>query len=273
MVEKIFPNPDFAQNAHFKHFSEYQKMYDFAEKNYEQFWANMARENLHFFQDFHTTLNEEKFPKVAWFEGGTMNISYEILERNLAKNPDKIAIIFEGERGDCQKISYRELAKNVNKSANLLKKIGVKKGSRVIFYMPQILESVYLMIACLRLGAVHSVVFGGFSAESVKDRIEDLQGDFLITADGAFRKGKPYFLKKIADEALAKSRHKVKKTLVIRRNFEDIDIFENDVIYNDEIEKCEEYCDFERLESEDLSFVLYTSGSTGKPKGVIHTTA
>ncbi len=151
--------------------------------------------------------------------------------------------------------------------------MGVKKGSKVIFYMPQILESVYLMIACLRIGAIHSVVFGGFSAESLKDRIEDLKGDFLVTADGAFRKGKPYMLKPIADEALSKSSHKIQKTLVIKRNFETITIGKNDVIYNDEIEKQAETCDFEMQESEDMSFVLYTSGSTGKPKGVMHTTA
>lgn len=159
-------------------------------------------------------------------------------------------------------ISYRELAKNVNKSANLLKKIGVKKGSKVIFYMPQILESVYLMIACLRLGAVHSVVFGGFSAESLRDRIEDLKADFLITADGAYRKGKSYLLKPTADEAIEKSSHKPLKTLVIRRNFENISLGENDVVYNDLIDEQDENCDFEMLESEDMSFVLYTSGST-----------
>lgn len=273
MIPKIFPHSDFAQNAYFKSFEEYQKMYNFSMENYEEFWASQARENLTFFEDFHTTLDETNYPFVKWFDGGKVNISYEILEKNLEKNSEKIAIIFEWERWDSEKVTYKELFEKVCQSANLLKKMWVQKGSRVIFYMPQILESVYLMIACLRLGVVHSVVFGGFSAESLKDRIEDLEADFLITADGAFRKWKPYLLKNIADEALEKSSHKIKKTLVIRRNFENISLHENEIIYNDEIEKQEKFCDFEKLESEDLSFILYTSGSTGKPKGVIHTTA
>ncbi|MBB1553780.1 acetate--CoA ligase [Candidatus Gracilibacteria bacterium] len=273
MIEKIFPNTEFAKNAYFKSFEEYQKLYDYSMNHYEDFWASQARENLTFFEDFTEVLDEKNFPKVEWFKNGKLNICYEAVDKNLEKNADKIAIIFEGERGDSQKITYKELAKNVNKSANLLKSLGVSKGNRIIFYMPQILESVYLMLACLRLGAVHSVVFGGFSAESLKDRIEDLKADFLITADGAFRKGKAYFLKNIADEALEKSNHKVQKVLVIKRNFEKINISENDVIYNDLIESQSEICDFERLDSEDTSFILYTSGSTGKPKGIIHSTA
>ena len=139
--------------------------------------------------------------------------------------------------------------------------------------MPQILESVYLMLACLRLWAIHSIVFWGFSAESLKDRIEDLKADFLITADWAFRKWKPYLLKNIADEALEKSSHEVKKVLLVKRNFEEINISKNDVIYNDLIKSQSEICNFEKLDSEDTSFILYTSGSTGKPKWIIHSTA
>lgn len=272
-MTKIYPNREFAKNAHFKSFEEYKNLYDYSMQNFEKFWEQKANENLTFFENFTEVLDEKNYPKVEWFKNWKLNISYEILEKNLEKNPDKIAIIFEWERWDSEKITYKELYKNVCKSANLLKEIWVKKWSKVIFYMPQILESIYLMIACLRIWAIHSIVFGGFSAESLKDRIEDLKADFLITADGVFRKWKSYLLKDIADEALSKSSHKVQKTLVVRRNFEKIFLWENDIVYNDEIEKQSEICDFEMQDSEDISFILYTSGSTWKPKWVIHTTA
>lgn len=270
---KIFPNSDFAKNAHFKNMQEYQEMYYFSQKNYLEFWEKKAKENLTFFEDFTEVLNEKNYPFVKWFQDWKINITFEILEKNLEKNAEKTAIIFEWERWDSQKISYKELFENVCQSANLLKNIWVKKWEKVIFYMPQILESVYLMLACLRIWAIHSIVFWGFSAESLKDRIEDLKADFLITTDWAFRKWKAYLLKNIADEALEKSNHKVKKTLVVKRNFEEIKINKNDIIYNDEINKFEKKCDFEKMDSEDISFILYTSGSTWKPKWIIHSTA
>lgn len=270
---KIYPNKEFAKNAYFNNFEQYKELYEYSEKNYEDFWEKQARENLTFFEDFTEVLDETNFPYISWFKNAKLNISYEILEKNISKNPDKIAIIFEWERWDSQKVTYKQLYKNVCKSANLLKKIWVRKGNKVIFYMPQILESIYLMIACLRIWAIHSVVFGWFSAESLKDRIEDLKADFLITADWAFRKWRPYLLKTISDEAISKSSHKVKKTLVVRRNFEDIFIGQNDIVYNDEIDLQDEKCDFEKIDSEDISFVLYTSWSTGKPKWIIHSTA
>ena len=273
MPEKIFPNKEFSKNAYFKSFEEYQKIYDYSVKNYEKFWQEQALENLTFFENFTEVLDEKNYPFIKWFKNWKLNITYEILEKNLEKNADKIAIIFEWERWDSEKVSYKTLFEKVNKSANLLKKIWVRKWDKVIFYMPQILESIYLMLACLRIWAIHSIVFGWFSAESLKDRIEDLKADFLITADWAFRKGRPYILKNIADEAIKNSSHKIKKTLVVKRNFEEIFIWENDVIYNDEIEKQENFCDFEKLDSEDISFILYTSGSTWKPKWIIHSTA
>lgn len=270
---KIFPNPEFVKNAYFKSFSEYKELYNYSMNHFEEFWANQAQENLTFFEDFTQVLDEKYFPKLEWFKGWKVNICYEAVDKNLEKNADKIALIFEWERWDSQKITYKELAENVGKSANLLKSLWIVKWSRVIFYMPQILESVYLMLACLRLWAIHSIVFWGFSAESLKDRIEDLKADFLITADWAFRKWKPYLLKNIADEALEKSSHEVKKVLLVKRNFEEINISKNDVIYNDLIKSQSEICDFEKLDSEDTSFILYTSGSTGKPKWIIHSTA
>ncbi len=262
-------NPD----AHFKSFVEYQKSYDFSQENPDKFWWDLARENLNFFEDFTSVLDESDYPKVKWFDGGKMNLCYEAVDKNLEKNADMIALIFEAENGETEKITYKKLSQNVNKSANLLKNLGVKKGDTIIFYMPQILESVYLMLASLRIWAIHSIVFGGFSADSIKDRIEDLKPKIVITADWAFRKWKPYFLKPAVDTALEQSAHKLEKVLVVKRNFWEVSLWKNDIIYNEEIEKQSEECDFELMNSEDTSFVLYTSGSTGKPKWIVHTTA
>lgn len=272
-MEKIKVNKEFAKNAHFKSFKEYKDLYDYSLNNFEDFWWKQAKENLTFFEDFSEILDEKDYPFVKWFSWWKVNICYEAVDKNLEKNSLKTAIIFEAESWETKKVSYKELSEMVNKSANLLKNIWVKKWDKVIFYMPQILESVYLMLACLRIWAIHSIVFWWFSAESLKDRIEDLKADFLITADWAFRKWKSYILKDTADEALKKSKHKVKKTLVIKRNFEKVNIQENDIIYNDLIEKQSEICDFEKLESEDISFILYTSWSTWKPKWIIHSSA
>ena len=269
---KIFPNEELAQKAYFKNFKEVQDFYDFSIKNFEEFWEKQAHENLTFFENFTEVLDEKDYPKVSWFKNWKINICFEAVDKQAEKNPDKIAIIFVWEPWDEEKVTYKELQKKVCKSANLLKNIWVKKWDKVVFYMPQILETIYLMLACLRIWAIHSIVFGWFSAASLQDRIEDLEADFLITADWAFRKGKPYLLKNIADEALINSKHKVKKTLIVRRNFEKINISENDVIYNEEIDKQNEICDFEKIDSEDISFILYTSWSTGKPKWIIHST-
>ena len=269
---KIFPNEKLAQKAYFKNFKEVQDFYDFSIKNFEEFWEKQAHENLTFFENFTEVLDEKDYPKVSWFKNWKINICFEAVDKQAEKNPDKIAIIFVWEPWDEEKVTYKELQKKVCKSANLLKNIWVKKWDKVVFYMPQILETIYLMLACLRIWAIHSIVFGWFSAASLQDRIEDLEADFLITADWAFRKGKPYLLKNIADEALINSKHKVKKTLIVRRNFEKINISENDVIYNEEIDKQNEICDFEKIDSEDISFILYTSWSTGKPKWIIHST-
>ena len=269
---KIFPNEELAQKAYFKNFKEVQDFYDFSIKNFEEFWEKQAHENLTFFENFTEVLDEKDYPKVSWFKNWKINICFEAVDKQAEKNPDKIAIIFVWEPWDEEKVTYKELQKKVCKSANLLKNIWVKKWDKVVFYMPQILETIYLMLACLRIWAIHSIVFGWFSAASLQDRIEDLEADFLITADWAFRKGKSYLLKNIADEALMNSKHKVKKTLIVRRNFEKINISENDVIYNEEIDKQSEICDFEKIDSEDTSFILYTSWSTGKPKWIIHST-
>lgn len=260
-------------NAHFSSFEEYQKIYNYSLENPTKFWWDLAKENLTFFEDFTEVLDETNYPKCNWFKNWKINICYEAIDKNLEKNSEKIAIIFEAENWETKKITYKKLSKKVNKSANLLKNMWVKKWDTILFYMPQILESAYLMLACLRIWAIHSIVFWGFSSESIKERIDDLKPKIIITADWAFRKWKAYFLKTSVDTAIKNANHQVEKVLVIKRNFEKINIWKNEIIYNDEIESQSDICDFEKMDSEDISFVLYTSGSTGKPKWIIHSTA
>jgi acetyl-CoA synthetase len=193
----------------------------------------------------------------------------------LATKAEQNAIIFEGDRGDVEHITYGQLSTRVNKMANLLKnEFGVKKGDRVVLYMPMIPEAAYAMLACTRLGAIHSIVFGGFSADALRDRIEDAEAKVVITADGAYRKGKPYMLKNVVDDALSKGCDSIEAVVVVKRNNEPITWEEGrDYSYNEMIEAQSDVCAFEPMDSEDPLFLLYTSGSTGKPKGVQHSTA
>lgn len=269
----FYPKQELSKKAYIKSFEEYKEIYNDSKENFHDFWEEKAKENLTFFTPFEKGLNEESAPFYKWFEGWKVNLAYECVDKNLEENADKVALIFEAENGESQKVTYKELSKEVNKSANLLKSLGITKWDRIVFYMPMILESVYLMLATLRLWAIHSIVFGWFSAESLKDRIEDAKAKLVITADGAFRRWEAYTLKPIVDKAISISSHKPEKTLVVKRNFAEIDILENDVIYNDLISSQSEECDFELMDSEDTSFILYTSGSTGKPKWIMHSTA
>ena len=268
------PNKEFAKTARIKNMCEYEALQEEAIEDYEGFWERFAKEKLTWKEPFHTVLDESNFPFVKWFEGGKLNVSEQCIDRHLDTRKNKAAIIFEGDRGDKQIITYLELYYNVNRFANLLKKeFGVKKGDRVVIYMPMIPEAAYAMLACARIGAIHSIVFGGFSAEALKDRIEDAEAKVVITADGAFRKNKPYMLKPVVDEALAEG-SSVEKVLVVERNDEDIHWVEGrDYSYNELIKMQETTCKAEIMESEDPLFLLYTSGSTGKPKGVQHNSA
>ncbi len=275
MNREVFkPNPEFSKSARIKNMCEYQELQDFAMRDYEGFWGSYAKEKLEWIVPFTNVLDESNAPFVKWFEGGKLNVSSQCIDRHLKSRKNKAAIIFEGDRGDKQIITYLELYYNVNKFANLLKnEFGVQKGDRVVIYMPMIPEAAYAMLACARIGAIHSIVFGGFSAEALKDRIIDAEARVVITADGAFRKDKPYMLKPVVDEAL-KGETPVKKVLVVERNGEDVTwVAGRDYSYNELIKHQNVKCEPEVMDAEDPLFLLYTSGSTGKPKGVQHNSA
>ena len=268
------PNREFAATARIKNMCEYQALQDWASEDYEDFWGTFAEEKIDWIEPFHTVLDESNAPFVKWFDGGKLNVAAQCIDRHLDSRKNKAAIIFEGDRGDKQIITYLELYYNVNRFANLLKnEFGVKKGDRVVIYIPMIPEAAYAMLACARIGAIHSIVFGGFSAEALRDRIEDANSKVVITADGAFRKDKPYMLKPVVDKAL-EGETPVEKVVVVQRNFEDVEwVSGRDYSYNELIESQATTCEPEVMESEDPLFLLYTSGSTGKPKGVQHNSA
>ncbi len=275
-MENVFqPNAEFAKNAHVKSMDEYNALMKKANDDYEGFWKEFADEKIDWLAPYDKVLDESDAPFYKWFTNGKLNVSNQCIDRHLADKADKTAILFEGDRGDVEKITYAQLSKRVNKFANLLKnKFNVKKGDRVVLYLPMIPEAAYAMLACARIGAIHSIVFGGFSAGALKDRIEDAEAKLVITADGAYRKGKPYLLKPVVDDALAKKIDCVDAVLVVKRNNEEIHWEEGrDHDYNALIEAESDVCPFEVMDSEDPLFLLYTSGSTGKPKGVQHSSA
>ncbi len=269
------PNRAFAKEANIKNMCEYKELALQASEDYEGFWAKLADEKISWMTPYHTVLDESNAPFYKWFNGGKMNVSVQCIDRHLESRKNKAAIIFEGELGDKQVITYRELYYEVNKTANMLKnKFDIKKGDRVVIYMPMIPEAAFVMLACARIGAIHSVVFGGFSAEALRDRIIDAQAKLVITADGAFRRGKPYMLKHVVDEALSKDCDSVKKVLIVTRNKQEINYVPGrDYLYEELVGLEKPYCEPEAMDSEDPLFLLYTSGSTGKPKGVQHNQA
>ncbi len=275
MSEVFYPNRDFARKARIKNMCEYKDLVDEATNDYEGFWGRMANERISWFKPYSKVLDESNAPFYKWFVDGKLNVSYQCIDRHLSERKNKAAIIFEGELGDKRVITYRELYYEVNKTANLLKnRFGVKKGDRVVIYMPMIVEAAFMMLACARIGAIHSVVFGGFSAEALRDRIKDAQAKLVITSDGAYRRGKPYMLKPLVDEALSEGCECVEKLLIVQRNNEPINyVAGRDYIYNELVELESPKCEPEEMDSEDPLFLLYTSGSTGKPKGVQHSQA
>jgi acetyl-CoA synthetase len=254
---------------------EYKELCLQAEEDYEGYWGKIAREKIDWFEPFHTVLDESNAPFYKWFVGGKLNVTHQCLGRHLGVRKNKAAIIWESELGYRRIITYLQLFYRVNRMANLLKnRFDIKKGDRVILYMPMIPEVVFAMLACSKIGAIHSVVFGGFSAEALRDRIEDAQAKLVITADGAYRRGKPYMLKPVVDEALSEGCECCKRVLIVQRNNEPIDYVRGrDYIYNEMVANESKYCDPEWMDSEDPLFLLYTSGSTGKPKGVQHNCA
>ncbi len=265
------PCPDFSGKARIASMADYQQMRDHAEKDHENFWADLAREEIDWHKTFTTILDQTKAPHYRWFSDGSLNVSYNCLDRHLADKADKIAIIFEGEAGDVRTLSYRELLTEVCRFANALKSNGIKKGDRVVIYMPMVPEAVVAMQACARIGAIHSVVFGGFSAESLKGRIEDAGAKALITADGGTRGGKVIALKAACDEALNKGCATIEKVFVLKRAGNDVTMNpDRDLWWSEAIAESPDECEPEWVDSEHPLYLLYTSGSTGKPKGIQH---
>ncbi|MFZ1680002.1 MAG: acetate--CoA ligase [Rhizobiaceae bacterium] len=257
----------------------YQKWYRESVKNPDKFWGKHGK-RIDWMKPYTKVKNTSFSGKVAvkWYEDGLTNVSVNCVDRHLRKRADQVAIIWEGDNPyDDKKITYRELSVQVNKLANVLKANGVKKGDRVTIYMPMIPEAAYAMLACARIGAVHSIVFGGFSPDSLAGRIHDAESTFLITADEGLRGGKSVPLKENADKAIeiaAREGVIVKSVLVVRRTGGKVAWFENrDIWYHEAMARAKEECKPEKMKAEDPLFILYTSGSTGKPKGVLHTTA
>ena len=285
---RVFQPPkSFAKAAWIKSMAQYKKLYDESIRQPEKFWARQAKEELVWFKPWKSVL-QWKLPQAKWFSGGRLNVCYNCLDRHLnTPTANKAALIWEGEPagpgtpGEERTYTYKQLHREVCLFANVLKRNGARKGDRVIIYLPMTPEAAIAMLACARIGAVHSVVFGGFSAQSVADRIFDSQAKLVITADGGFRRGSVVPLKKNVDDALALKdaagnllAKTIEKVIVLRRTNHEIHIQEGrDVWWHREVQNVDANCPVEKLESESPLFILYTSGSTGKPKGILHTTA
>ncbi|MBU4419814.1 MAG: acetate--CoA ligase, partial [Proteobacteria bacterium] len=274
--KKYFPSREFQKKAAIKSFKQYKEIYKHSINDPQNFWAERAME-LHWFKKWKNVL-EYDFTEasVKWFEGGKINVSYNCLDRHLFSwRKNKAALIWIGENSDESKIyTYQMLHTEVSRFANVLRKNGIKKGDRVTMYLPMIPELAIAMLACARIGAIHSIVFGGFSAESLMNRIKDCGASLLITADGGFRGGRIIPLKQNADEAL-KNCPEVKKCIIVRRTNTEITFKKNrDSWWHDEITApdIKNSCEPAVMDAIDPLFILYTSGSTGKPKGVLHST-
>jgi len=269
------PPQEFAQRAHIKSLADYEQLYERARANPEQFWAELAETELHWFQKWETVLDWQP-PFAKWFDGGKLNLSYNCLDRHLTTwRRNKAALIWEGEPGDSRTLTYAQLYREVCQFANVLKQLGIQKGDVVGIYMPMIPEAAIAMLACARIGAPHTVVFGGFSAEALRDRLNDGKAKLVVTADGGFRKDKVIALKSQVDAALANgAAPTVENVLVVQRTREETAMEPGrDHWWHDLQQGASADCPAEPMDSEDLLFILYTSGSTGKPKGVVHTTA
>ncbi len=268
------PSQTFSEQARIPDMETLKALYQKAEDDYEGFWADLARTELSWHKPFQTILNSNNAPHYRWFEEGELNISYNCLDRHLEKNGSKNAIIFEDEQGDTRHISYKELHSDVCHFANALKAQDIKMGDRVILYMPMCPEAVIAMQACARIGAIHSVVFGGFSAQSLNDRIRDTGAKALITADGCYRGGKIIELKATCDKALKIGADSVTTVITLKRTGHDISMTPSrDIWWHAALQGVDISCEPTWVNSEHPLFLLYTSGSTGKPKGIQHSSA
>jgi len=273
MAKDIYNPQSNSSNPYIKDMDEYKDLYNQSITNPSKFFGDLARNDLEWIENFDQVHNDE-FSNAKWFEGGKTNVSLNCIDRHLDKHADKTALIWEGDDPkDSRELTYQELHDEVCKFSNTLKNLGVVKGARVCIYMPMIVEAAFAMLACTRIGAVHSVVFGGFSPESLKDRILDADCRIVITADEGLRGGKKVPLKANVDKAL-EGCPDVKNTLVIKRTGGDISWNSSrDVWYEEVSKEVAATCEVEPMDAEDPLFILYTSGSTGKPKGVLHSTA
>ncbi|MFD0482025.1 acetate--CoA ligase [Kineococcus sp. GCM10028916] len=267
-VPTVAPDPEFAANA-----VAQADLYDRAAADRLGFWGELAREHVTWDRDFEQVLDWSEAPFAKWFVGGTLNVAVNCVDRHVtAGHGDRVAIHFEGEPGDTATVTYAQLHEQVQRAANVLAGMGVERGDRVAIYLPMLVESIVAMLACARLGAAHSVVFGGFSADALNSRITDAEAKVVITCDGSYRRGKPTTLKPAVDAALAKGAPSVTHVLVVRRNGEAVDWTEGrDVWWHEALEAAAPHHEAESFDAENPLFVLYTSGTTGKPKGILHT--
>src|SRR5215471_8705105 len=285
--DRVFPpRKEFSKAAQIRSLAQYRKLYNESVRSPDKFWGKQAKNELIWFKPWKSVL-QWKEPFAKWFSGGQLNVSHNCLDRHLGTpTANKAALIWEGEPagagkpGEERTLTYKQLHREVCLFANVLKRNGIKKGDRILIYLPMVPEAAVAMLACARIGAVHSVVFGGFSAQSVADRIQDSQAKMVVTADGGFRRGAIVPLKHNVDEALqikdangellAKS---IQEVIVLRRAENQVQIQEGrDVWWHRELQHVDGHCPAEKMESEAPLFILYTSGSTGKPKGILHTT-
>ncbi|MGI8469339.1 MAG: acetate--CoA ligase [Pyrinomonadaceae bacterium] len=269
---RVFPPPpEFSAQAYIKSFAEYEEIYNAAAENPEAFWASAA-ENLHWFKKWDTVLRWEE-PHAEWFLGGKINAAYNCVDRHLETwRKNKAAIIWEGEPGETRTLTYQQLHAEVSKFANVLKKLDVKTGDRVALYMPLVPELAIAMLACARIGAPHTVIFGGFSADAIRDRVIDGGCKLIVTADGGYRRGKEIKLKEIVDRAVSETPD-VENVVVFKRTGSEINFDEKrDHWWHDLMKDANANCPAEELDSEHPLYILYTSGTTGKPKGILHTT-
>lgn len=270
---QLYPvNPDFAARANIRSEDQYQSMIEYAKRDYEGYWADLARQYIDWYKPFTKVLNQDNPPFFTWFEDGYLNVSYNCIDRHLLTTPNKTAIIFESDAGHVETVTYKELYHKVCRFANGLKALNVKKGDRVVIYLPNSIEAIVAMQACARIGAIHSVVFGGFSAKAIHDRIKDAGAKVIITADAQKRGGKFFPLKNDVNDALRMDGLGTIEHVIVHKRTGEVHewVANRDIWWHDVIKNQPDHCEPEWVDAEHPLFILYTSGSTGTPKGVQH---